>query len=145
MSDCRMKPPPSSEERKAMMAELGSEYLFIVTPFVFLVAIKLYAYSWEDVVLAADWSLVSCIIFGQIAVRMSRAAIKHRSIDDRQFGWYSSKRFFYVAVSLLFYFGMVAKPTLSLGFAQFGLFAVASWLHFSDGLAARDLEQSPPS
>ena len=135
-----MKQYPCSKEQKAIMAELYSEYLFIVTPFFFLVAIKLYAYSWRDIFLAADWSLVSCIIFGQIAVRTSRAAIKNRSVDDRHFSWYSSKRFFLVAMSLLFYFGMIAKPTLCLGLAQLGLFALASFFHFKDGIAAKAIE-----
>ncbi|MEB6589339.1 MULTISPECIES: hypothetical protein [Pseudomonas] len=135
-----MKQFPSSEEQRAILAELRSEYLFIVTPFVFLVAIKLYAYSWKDIFLAADWSLVSCIIFGQIAVRTSRAAIKNRSVDDRHFSWYSSKRFFLVAVSLLIYFGMIAQPTLYLGLGQLALFTLASFFHFKDGVAAKALE-----
>lgn len=130
----------SAKERKAMLSELWSEYVFIVTPFVFLVAIKLYAYSWQEIIMSPDWSLVSCIVFGQITVRMARAAIKHRATDDRQLGRYSSKRFFLVAISLLFYFGMVAKPSLNLGFGQIGLFALASFFHFKDGLTARILD-----
>ncbi|MBD8148451.1 hypothetical protein IFT37_04955 [Pseudomonas fluorescens] len=135
-----MKQNLSSKKRNTMWAELFSEYIFIVTPFVFLVAIKLYTSSWEDILLAPDWSLVSCIIFGQIAVRMSRSAIKYRTADDTQFGLYSAKRFFLVAMSLLFYFGMVAQPTIYLGWGQLVLFLMASYFHFKDGLAARILE-----
>lgn len=136
-----MNPDLSSRDRKAILAELMSEYLFIVIPFTMLVLIKLYAYTWQEIVLSADWSLGSCIIFGQVAVKMTRSAIKHRSTDDRFLGWYASKRFFFVAVSLLFYFGMIAQPTLKLGFAQFILFALASYFHFKDGVAARVLEK----
>ena len=132
-----MNPDLSSRDRKAILAELMSEYLFIVIPFTMLVLIKLYAYTWQEIVLSADWSLGSCIIFGQVAVRMTRSAIKHRSTDDRFLGWYASKRFFMVAVSLLFYFG---QPTLKLGLAQFILFGLASYFHFKDGVAARVLE-----
>lgn len=135
-----MKQDPSIKERNAMLADLFSEYVFIITPFVFLVAIKLYAYTWQEILMAPDWSLVSCIIFGQISVRMSRSAIKHPNTDDRQFGYYSAKRFFLVAMSLLVYFGMVAQPTLSLGISQLGLFALASIFHFKDGIASRVLE-----
>jgi hypothetical protein len=135
-----MNPDLSSRDRKAILAELMSEYLFIVIPFTMLVLIKLYAYTWQDIVLSADWSLGSCIIFGQVAVRMTRSAVKHRSTDDRFLGWYASKRFFMVAVSLLFYFGMIAQPTLKLGLAQFVLFGLASYFHFKDGVAARILE-----
>lgn len=123
-----------------MWAELFSEYIFILTPFVFLVAIKLYTSACNEILLAPDWSLVSCIIFGQIAVRMSRSAIKHRTADDAQFGLYSAKRFFLVAVSLLFYFGMVAQPTIYLGWGQLVLFLTATYFHFKDGLAARIIE-----
>lgn len=136
-----MNPDLSSRDRKAILAELMSEYLFIVIPFTMLVLIKLYAFTWQEIVLSADWSLGSCIIFGQVAVKMTRSAIKHRSTDDRFLGWYASKRFFFVAVSLLFYFGMIAQPTLKLGFAQFILFGLASYFHFKDGVAARILEE----
>jgi hypothetical protein len=135
-----MNPDLSSRDRKAILAELMSEYLFIVIPFTMLVLIKLYAYTWQEIVLSADWSLGSCIIFGQVAVKMTRSAIKHRSTDDRFLAWYASKRFFMVAVSLLFYFGMIALPTLMLGFAQFIVFGLASYFHFKDGVAARVLE-----
>lgn len=130
----------SAKERKSMLAELLSEYVFIVTPFAFLVAIKIYTCSWHEIIMAPDWSLVSCIVFGQLAIRMARSAIKYGATDDRQLGWYSSKRFFLVAISLLFYFGMVAKPTLYLGLGQIGLFVLAGFFHFKDGLTSRILE-----
>ncbi|PYD08476.1 MULTISPECIES: hypothetical protein [Pseudomonas syringae group] len=140
-----MKPALSTKERKAMLADLLSEYVFIITPFIFLVAIKLYAASWREILMAPDWSLVSCIIFGQISVRMSRAAIKHPNMDDRQFGFYSAKRFFLVAASLLFYFGMVAQPGIYLGVGQIGLFTLASIFHFKDGIASRILDSKSSS
>lgn len=135
-----MKQPPQTKEQKAILADLFSEYIFIITPFVFLIAIKIYSNSWIEIFMAPDWALVSCIIFGQISVRMARAAIKHTRTDDRQFGLYSARRFFFVAVSLLFYFGMVAKPTFYLGIGQIGLFILASAYHFKDGIASKLLE-----
>lgn len=131
----------SSKNTKAMLAEVLSEYIFIALPFVFLIAIKLYAYSWEEIFLSPDWSLVSCIIFGQISIKMARSAIKYRHAEDRAFGYYSAKRFFLVSLSLLFYFGMVAKPTILLGIGQIALFILASFFHIKDGIAARILEE----
>ncbi|WP_080956308.1 hypothetical protein [Xanthomonas phaseoli] len=135
-----MKQTLPIKDRKAILADLLSEYVFIVTPFMFLIAIKVYSDSWREIFTAPDWALVSSIIFGQISVRMARSAIKHTRTDDRQFGFYSAKRFFLVAVSLLFYFGMVAKPTFYLGIGQILLFVLASFYHFKDGIASRVLE-----
>lgn len=132
---------PHKKERKAIFAELSSEYIFIITPFIFLIAIKTYNSEYEKILTAPDWSLVSCIIFGQSAVRLQRSAVKYRDTDDRQLGWYSSKRFFLASIPMLFYFGMTSEtPSTYLGLGQIALFAIASAFHFKDGIASRLLE-----
>lgn len=134
------------KERKAVYADLKAEYLYVLIPFVLLVAIKLYVGAWEDIVLSADWSLISCIVFGQVTFKVSKAVAKTTvKTSEQQYGLYTAKRFFFVVVSAAFYFGMISKPSMSLGFAQFGLFLLATYFHFSDGYTVYALQRNDRS
>jgi hypothetical protein len=138
-SDCDVS---RRKERKAIYADLKAEYLYVLIPFVLLVAVKLYVGSWKDIVLSADWSLISCIVFGQVTFKVSKAVAKtNRKTSEQHYGLYTAKRFFFVVVSAAFYFGMISKPSLSLGFAQFGLFLLATFFHFSDGFTVYALQR----
>lgn len=132
----------SAKERKAVFADLKAEYIYVLIPFVLLVGVRLYAGTWQEIVLSPDWSLISCVVFGQLAFKMSKAVAKSRlKTNEQQFGYYSAKRFFWIVVSAALYFGMIAKPSLLLGFFQFGLFFIAAFMHFSDGFAAYAMQR----
>ena len=134
-------------ERKAVFADLKAEYLYVLIPFVLLIGIKLYTSCWKEalkqIFLSADWSLISCVVFGQVTFKMSKAvaATKHKT-NDQIYGFYTAKRFFWVVVAAAFYFGMVAKPTLGLGVSQIFLFVLATYFHFSDGYAVYMLQKA---
>lgn len=63
----------SLKERKATFAELKAEYLFIAIPFLLLISIKIYISTWQEIITSPDWSLASCLIFGQITSKVSKA------------------------------------------------------------------------
>ena len=63
----------NDQQRKATFAELKAEYLFIVIPFLLLISVKLYIATWEEIILAPEWSLAACLIFGQITSKVSKA------------------------------------------------------------------------
>ncbi|MBA4707934.1 hypothetical protein [Aquitalea aquatica] len=126
-----------NREKSVIFTELKTDYLYIAIPFLLLIAIKLYMGEWRDVILSTDWSLASCLIFGQSASKLSRAAVASKNmIVEQNFGWYTAKRFLLIVASLAVYFGMIAKPSLSLAFSQIFLFLIASFFHFKDGFAA---------
>ena len=142
MANTKMRSQSKDRERKAVAADLKAEYLYVLIPFVLLIGVKLYFATWEDIFLSADWSLISCIVFGQVAFKMSKAVAKTKhKTTDQMFGYYAAKRFFFVVISAAFYFAMLSKPTLLLGFAQIVLFAIATWFHFSDGVAVHLLQK----
>ncbi|WP_312598517.1 hypothetical protein [Stutzerimonas nitrititolerans] len=125
-------------ERKEILADLKSEYLYIIIPFILLILVKLHFSSWEEIILSPDWSLVSAIIFGQITSRISRAiANSSAKASSSQFSWYTAKRFLFVVLALASYFGMLTKPTEELGVVQLLIFAAASFLHFRDGFTTK--------
>lgn len=133
----------NSQERKAAFADLKTEYLFVVIPFILLVSVKLYIASWQEIILSPDWSLASCIIFGQITAKLSKAVARAKvRANEQHFGWYTAKRFLLVIVSITLYFGMLVKPNLNLGYAQIFVFSLASYFHFKDGFTAKIFDKA---
>lgn len=132
----------SKLERKAIYADLKTDYLYIAIPFMILIGVKLYLGTWQEIVLSPDWSLASCLVFGQITSKVSKAVAGSTIKTSHQhFGLYTAKRFFFVVVAVIFYCGMLAKPSLSLGYTQIVLFVAASYFHFSDGYATSLLQK----
>lgn len=133
----------TEKEKDAIYAELKSEYIYIAIPFMLLISAKLYYSTWEEIILSPDWSLASCIIFGQITAKVSRAVANTKiKTSQEHFGLYTAKRFFFVVLSLALYFFMLTKPTIELGFAQTLLFLAASFFHFSDGFTTKLVQRT---
>lgn len=133
----------TDREKNAIYAELKSEYIYIAIPFMLLIGAKLYYSTWQEVLLSPDWSLASSIIFGQITSKVSRAiANTELKTSQEHFGLYTAKRFFFIVLSLSFYFFMLTKPVIGLGYAQVLLFFVASFFHFSDGFTTKLVQKT---
>lgn len=131
------------KERKSTYAELKTEYLYVLIPFMLLIAVKLYISSWQGIIMSPDWSLASCLIFGQITSKVSKAIARTKcNTSEEYFGWYTAKRFLLVLVSAAFYFGMLSKPTFELGVCQLFIFILASYFHFKDGFTTKLLQQN---
>lgn len=131
------------KERKSTYAELKTEYLYVLIPFMLLIAVKLYISSWQEIIMSPDWSLASCLIFGQITSKVSKAIARTKcNTSEEYFGWYTAKRFLLVLVSAAFYFGMLSKPTFELGVCQLFIFILASYFHFKDGFTTKILQQN---
>ena len=116
----------NAQQRKATFAELKAEYLFIAIPFLLLISVKLYIATWQEIILAPEWALAS-----------SKA-----QTSEQHFGWYTAKRFLLVVASITAYFGMLAKPTIALGFIQIFMFFLASVFHFKDGFTTKLLQKN---
>jgi hypothetical protein len=131
----------SAQQKKATFAELKAEYLFVVIPFLLLIAVKLYIATWQEIILAPEWSLAACLIFGQITSKVSKAVASSKAkTSEQQFGWYTAKRFLMVVFAITAYFGMLAKPTIELGYIQIFMFLLASYFHFKDGFTTKMLQ-----
>lgn len=123
-------------QRKEVLSELKTEYLYYILPFVLLILVKLTFNTWEEIVLSPEWSLASCLIFGQITSKVSKAiSMSKYKTKTQAFGWYTAKRFFLVVVSTFLYISMLVKPSLILGASQIALFSLATYFHFKDGIA----------
>lgn len=123
--------------RKRIMNDLKAGYAFILLPFIILAFVRTY---WGEglisIITAPDWSLASCIIFGQITASMSKAVVStRRAVNSSAFNYQTSKRFVCVVISCLLYFSMLIKPNQWLGAIQLAWFLFSSYRYFSDGLA----------
>ena len=123
-------PKLNVQQRKATFAELKAEYLFIAIPFILLICVKLYIATWQEIILAPEWALAACLIFGQITSKVSKAVASTKvKTSEQHFGWYTAKRFLLVVASIAAYFGMLSKPTMVIGFFQIFMFFLASFFH----------------
>ncbi len=132
----------TNHKKRVLLANLTAGYLFILLPLIILVLIKLLHYkSWQSILLAGDWSLASCIIFGQNVANLSKAVVaRGKEIQSSIFVFYFARRLVGVVISLVIYILMLFEPNLYLGFLQITLFAWASLKYFSDGIVTEMLK-----
>lgn len=135
----------SDEQKKAILARLKAGYIYVAIPFVILILVKvIHEKSFTAIILAPDWSLASCIIFGQIAANLSEAvAYNNGQVSPQSFSYYVARRFLGVVVSLVCYVFMLIDPSVALGCFQMALFLWASIRFFTDGVATSLLGKRP--
>lgn len=130
-------------EKKQFFADLKAELVYIVLPLVVLILVKLTFGDWTNIVLAPDWSLASCVVFGQVTFKISKAVAQGRGSSNPQlYGLYTAKRFFCIVLSLSLYFIMLIKPSFLWGVLQMLLFFYAVFVHFSDGVGVALMHRS---
>lgn len=143
MMDINMKYQLDKRDKKALLSDLKAEYIYIITPLVILVLVKLSATNWMGIFLSADWSLVSCVVFGQVTSKISKAvAYTALNKNHEAFGYYTAKRFFWVVISIVVYYTMLTNPSIIMGGAQVILFILASIFHFTDGVTTAMLQKN---
>lgn len=133
----------SKNQKTAIIANLKASYIYVLIPFTILICVKgFYEQSWEAILLAADWSLASCILFGQVSANLSKAVALHKGkVQPEVFSYYIARRFFGIVVALITYVFMLIEPNLILGSFQVLLFIWASIRSFTDGVTTEILTQ----
>ncbi|WP_370246035.1 hypothetical protein [Marisediminitalea sp.] len=131
----------TDDKKLVLLANLKAGYTFVLLPFIILVLIKLFHdKSWEAIFLAGDWSLASCILFGQNIASLSKAVVsRNKEVRASIFVYYFSKRLIGVVVSLVVYVLMLFEPNLILGGLQVAIFIWASVRYFTDGIVTEML------
>ena len=95
----------TNHKKRVLLANLTAGYLFVLLPLIILVLIKLLHFkSWQSILLAGDWSLASCIIFGQNVANLSKAVVaRGKEIQSSMFVFYFARRLVGVVISLVIY------------------------------------------
>lgn len=132
-----------SSEKKSMLADIYGEAIFLMIPFLGLIFVTIFknSSSFSSILLSlvytTDWSIMSAVIFGQCAYKVSRVMpLLGGKVDGRRFTFYLSKRMLMVFVSLFIYAAMVFKPNFYLGVIQIALFLLSIIFFFKDSLAS---------
>ncbi|HDJ1438981.1 TPA: hypothetical protein PPN70_001396 [Serratia rubidaea] len=132
-----------SFERKSMLADIYGEAIFLMIPFFGLIFVTIFKNSSSissilfSLVSTTDWSIMSAVIFGQCAYKVSRVIpLLGGKVDGRRFTFYLSKRILMIFVSLFMYAAMVFKPNVYIGIIQIALFLLSIIFFFKDSLAS---------
>ena len=131
------------EEKKSMMADIYGEVIFLIIPVFALVFITIVknSISIETIIssllLTSDWSIMSSVIFGQCAYKVSRViAILGPKTDGRRYAFYLARRLFLITISLLVYAAMTFSPDLYIGVIQVILFFLSIFFFFVDSASS---------
>ncbi|HHU0601472.1 TPA: hypothetical protein ACT91X_000295 [Proteus mirabilis] len=132
-----------NEEKKSMMADIYGEAVFLIIPVIALVIITAVknSISIEEIVssllLTSDWSIMSSVIFGQCAYKVSRVVtLLGSKTDGRRYAFYLARRIFLITISLLVYASVTFSPNLYLGVIQVILFFLSIYFFFVDSAGA---------
>ncbi|NWC65505.1 hypothetical protein [Cedecea sp. P7760] len=136
------------EEKKSMLADIYGEAIFLIIPFLGLIFITVIKNSTSlasilsSLLLTTDWSLMSAVVFGQCAYKVSRVIpICGEKIDGRRFTYYLALRILFIFSSLFVYAAMAFKPNIYLGIFQIILFSSSVFIFFKDSLASSILSK----
>ncbi|MDP8796827.1 hypothetical protein QZQ15_02270 [Serratia marcescens] len=130
-------------EKKSMLADIYGEAIFLMIPFLGLIFITIFknSSSFSSILLSlcstTDWSIMSAVIFGQCAYKISRVIpLLGDKVDGRRFTFYLAKRILMIFVSLFMYAVMVFKPNIFIGIIQIMFFLLSFIFFFKDSLAS---------
>lgn len=130
-------------DKKSMLADIYGEVIFLMIPFLGLIFVTIFKSppTFSSILLSlvctTDWSIMSAVIFGQCAYKISRVIpLLGGKVDGRRFTFYLSKRILMIFVSLFMYAVMVFKPNIFVGIIQITIFLLSIFFFFKDSLAS---------
>lgn len=116
---------------------VATPYLFIVTPFILLILVKVLTGKYEDLLLTGDWSIASAMIYSSSVVNVRSATRKYKGkLNEISFDWFMATTSVMSAISVTIYVVALIQPNKWIGFLQILLFVVASLSHMKYGRLA---------
>lgn len=116
---------------------VGTSYLFIITPFILLVLVKVLTGKYEGLLLTGDWSIASAMIYSSsiVNVRSATRSYKGNLIED-SLDWFMAVTILMSSISIAIYVVALIQPSNLIGVLQIGLFIAASYAHMKYGRLA---------
>lgn len=116
---------------------VGASYLFIVTPFILLVLVKVLTGKYEDLLLTGDWSIASAMIYSSSVVNVRNATRSYKGkLSEVGLDWFMAATLLMSSVSIAIYVVALMEPSKLVGSLQVGLFIAASFSHMKYGRLA---------
>lgn len=121
---------------------VATSYLFIVTPFVLLVIVKLFTGKCEDLLMTSDWSIASAMIYSSSLVNVRSATKEYKGeLSEVGLDWFMSTTIFMSAINITIYVLALVQPNKLIGCLQIILFTIASFAHMKYGRLAYRLRE----
>ncbi|MEC6822641.1 hypothetical protein VXS02_04245 [Photobacterium piscicola] len=116
-------------------------YVFIITPFILLLLVKLLTGEYKDLLLTGDWSIASAMIYSSSIINVRNATRKYDGkINEVALDWFMTITGVMSAISVTIYVVALMQPSIWIGLLQIALFIAASFAHIKFGRLAYRLE-----
>jgi hypothetical protein len=116
---------------------VGTSYLFIITPFIVLILVKVLLGKYEDLLLTGDWSIASAMIYSSSVVNLRNATNTYKGqINNTSLDWFMAVTILMACVSISIYVVALINPSYFVGVVQIVLFFAASIAHIKYGRAS---------
>jgi hypothetical protein len=120
---------------------VGTSYIFIITPFIVLILVKVLLGKYEDLLLTGDWSIASAMIYSSSIVNLRNATNTYKGhINNDSVDWYMAINILMACISISIYVVALIKPSYFIGVVQIFLFFAASIAHIKSGRASYRLK-----
>ena len=116
---------------------VATSYLFIVTPFILLVLVKVLTGKYDDLLLTGDWSIASAMIYSSSIVNVRSATREYKGkLNEVGLDWFMGVTILMSSISITIYVIALMQPSKLIGVLQIALFVAASFAHLKYGRLA---------
>ena len=120
----------------------ATSYLFVVTPFLLLILIKVSTGKIHELLLTGDWSIASAMIYSSSLINVQNASYKHKGhINQVSLGWFMAVTILMSSVSVALYVISLVQPNQMIGVLQIVLFIGASLSYIKNARLALRLKE----
>jgi hypothetical protein len=120
---------------------VGTSYIFIITPFIVLILVKVLLGNYEDLLLTGDWSIACAMIYSSTVVNLRNATNTYKGqINNASVDWYMAITILMACISISIYVVALINPSYLIGVVQIVLFFAASITHIKSGRASYRLK-----
>jgi hypothetical protein len=120
---------------------VGTSYIFIITPFIILILVKVLLGKYEDLLLTGDWSIASAMIYSSSIVNLRNATNTYKGqINNASVDWYMAITILMACISISIYVVALINPSYFVGVVQIFLFFAASIAYIKYGRASYRLK-----
>ena len=119
------------------LKSVGTAYIFIITPFIVLILVKVLLGKFEDLLLTGDWSIASAMIYSSSIVNIKNATNEYNgNINSVGLNWFMAVTILMACISIAIYVVTLVQPSPFVGVVQIILFVFASIAYIKYGRAA---------
>jgi len=119
------------------LKSVGTSYLFIITPFLVLILVKVLLEKYDDLLLTGDWSIACAMIYSSSIVNIRSATNEYNGkINNTSLDWFMSVTILMACISVAIYVVALIKPSFFIGVVQIVLFIAASIAYIKYGRVA---------